>query len=226
MNAVGYVRVSTEEQARDGASLEAQEAKVRAWAALHDCAAVQIFRDEGLSGKRADNRPGLAAALDAAARSGAALVVYSLSRLSRSVRDTLDIADRLRKRGADLVSLTENLDTTTAAGRMVFNLLSVLNEFEREQIGERTRDALRHLRAQGFKTGGDVPYGFRPAAGGRLVEDPAEQRAIARIRELRAKGYTFAEIGAELEGEGYRTRRGRTHWHPQTVKRIIERAAA
>jgi DNA invertase Pin-like site-specific DNA recombinase len=109
---------------------------------------------------------------------------------------------------------------------MVFNMLSVLNQFEREQVGERTRDVLRHRRAQGFKTGGDIPYGFRLAAGGRLVEAPAEQKALRRIRELRGKGYTFAEIGAELEREGYRTRRGLLHWHPQTVKRIVERAAA
>lgn len=225
MNAIGYVRVSTEEQAREGVSLDAQEAKVRAWAALNDCPAPAMFRDEGLSGKRADNRPGLQAALDAA-RDGAALVVYSLSRLSRSTRDTLALADRLTKQGGQLVSLTERIDTTTAAGRMVLTVLAAMYQLEREQIGERTRDALRHMRAQGRKTGGDVPYGFRLAAGGRLVEDAAEQKALRHMRELRAKGYTLRDIAAELEREGYRTRRGLVHWQARSVQRILERAAA
>lgn len=224
MKAIGYVRVSTEDQAREGISLEAQEAKLRAWAALNECEAVTIYRDEGLSGKRAGNRPGLQAALSATGPD-TALVVYSLSRLSRSIRDTLDITDTLSGRGADLVSLSEKIDTTSAAGRMVFNMLAVLNQFEREQIGERTREALRHIRSQGRKTGGDVPYGYR-VKDGRLIEHAAEQKAIRLIRELRGKGHSLRAIAAELEREGYRTKTGKAHWHPQSVKQILERAAA
>lgn len=224
MKTIGYVRVSTEDQAREGVSLDAQEAKLRAWAALNDCPAPDIFRDEGLSGKRADNRPGLQAALDAT-KNGAALVVYSLSRLSRSTRDTLALADRLTKQGGQLVSLTEKIDTTTAAGRMVLTVLAAMYQLEREQTGERTRDALRHIRAQGRKTGGDVPYGYQ-ARDGRLTEHPAEQKAIRLIRKLRGKGHSFRAIAAELEREGYRTKTGKAHWHPQSVKQVLERAAA
>ena len=225
MKAIGYIRVSTEEQAREGISLDAQEAKIKAWAAFNECEAVTIYRDEGISGKKAANRPGLQSALQAAGKD-CALVVLSLSRLSRSLPDMFTITERLDKSGADLVSLTEKIDTTTAAGRMIFNMLTVLNQFEREQIAERTRDALRHKRAQGFKTGGDVPFGFRLMRGGRLEEHPAEQKALRHMKELRAKGYTLRAIAAELEREGYRTRRGLTHWQAQGVKRIIERAAA
>jgi len=77
-------------------------------------------------------------------------VVYSLSRLSRSTKDTLQIAEKLDKAGADLVSLSEQIDTTSASGKMVFRLMAVLNEFERDQISERTSAALQHKKAKGL----------------------------------------------------------------------------
>src|SRR5689334_15854067 len=99
MKAIGYVRVSTEEQANEGVSLEAQQARIAAWCLANDFELVELFIDAGLSGKRADNRPALHTAIDAACRSKAVLVVYSLSRLARSTRDTLAIAERLDKAG-------------------------------------------------------------------------------------------------------------------------------
>ena len=164
MKAIGYIRVSTQGQVEDGVSLDAQEAKVRSWADLNNAAEVVIFRDEGISGKRSDNRPGLQSALDACGK-GDALIVYSLSRLSRSTKDTLSLSEILQKKDADLVSLSEKIDTTSASGKMVFRLLAVLNEFERDQISDRTRFALAHKRDKGEKTGGDVPFGYRVRAG-------------------------------------------------------------
>ena len=224
MKAIIYTRVSTTGQAEEGVSMDAQEAKGRAWAELNCAESVTVFRDAGLSGKRADNRPGLQEALNAVVK-GDALIVYSLSRLARSTKDTITIAEALDKRGADLVSLSEKIDTTTAAGKMVFRMLAVLSEFERDQVSERTRFALAHLRASGEKTGGDVPYGYR-LEDGRLVPDASEQKAITMIRKLHGKGYTLRGIARELEARGYRTKTGRTHWHPQSVKQILEREAA
>jgi len=201
-------------------SLDAQEAKVRAWAALNDAEAV-IFRDEGISGKRADNRPGLQAALDAVGK-GDALVVYSLSRLSRSTKDTLGIAELLAKREADLVSLSEKIDTTSAAGKMVFRILAVLSEFERDQISDRTRFALAHKRANGEKTGGDVPFGFR-ARNGKLSLHTEEQKAIRLVLGLKAEGMTLRAICRALEAAGVARKRGSRAWHPQTVLDILNR---
>ena len=90
--AIGYVRVSTEQQASEGVSLEAQAARIRAYAALNELDLAAIYTDAGLSGKRSDNRPQLQAALDHATRIGGVLVVYSLSRLARSTRDTLALS--------------------------------------------------------------------------------------------------------------------------------------
>jgi DNA invertase Pin-like site-specific DNA recombinase len=222
MKAIGYVRVSTQDQVEGGVSLDAQEAKIRAWADLNGAADVVIFRDEGLSGKRSDNRPGLQAALDAVGK-GDALVCYSLSRLSRSTRDTLAIADALTKKDADLVSLSEKIDTTTAAGKMVFRLLAVLSEFERDQVSERTRFALAHKKANGEKTGGDVPFGYR-ARQGKLYPHREEQEAVRLILDLRADGLSLRKIGDRLTAAGIRRKGGSTDWHPQAVLSIIERA--
>ena len=220
MKAIGYIRVSTQGQAEDGVSLDAQEAKVRAWAELNG-AEVVIFRDEGISGKRADNRPGLVAALDTVGK-GDALVVYSLSRLSRSTRDTLALSDLLTKKEADLVSLSEKIDTTSAAGKMVFRLLAVLSEFERDQISDRTRFALAHKRACNEKTGGDVPFGYH-ARKGKLYKDAAEQKAVRMVLDLHGKGESLRDIGRALEAAGIARKNGKRTWHPQSICRIIER---
>ena len=224
MNTIGYVRVSTDGQAQDGVSLEAQEVKLRAWADLNSAESVTIYRDAGLSGRRADNRPGLQEALNAVGK-GDVLIVYSLSRLARSTKDTIAISELLAKKEADLVSLSEKIDTTTAAGKMVFRMLAVLSEFERDQVSERTRFALAHKRASGEKTGGDVPYGYR-LENGHLVKDAGEQKAITLIRMLHKAGNSLRQIAQKLEARGYRTKTGRTHWHPQSVKQILERQAA
>ena len=108
---------------------------------------------------------------------------------------------------------------------MVFHMLAVLSEFERDQVSERTRFALQHKRACGEKTGGDVPYGYQ-LEGARLVADAPEQRAITLISELRLAGHSLRQIARELEARGYKTKSGLTRWHPQIVKQILERKAA
>jgi len=221
--AIGYLRVSTAGQRDDGVSLDAQESKIRAWADLNGYELAHLFTDAGISGKRADNRQGLQDALKATEK-GDALVVYSLTRLARSTRDTLDIAELLEKRAVDLVSLCEKIDTTTAAGKMVFRMLAVLGEFERDQVTERTRAALQYKRAKGEKTGGDVPFGFDVTEDGHLTENPAEQKALSLILDLRAKGHTLRAICRELEAGGYGTKTGKATWHPQSVSQILKRA--
>jgi DNA invertase Pin-like site-specific DNA recombinase len=183
--AIGYVRVSTEGQAVAGVSLEAQRAKIAAWCELNGLTLSAVYSDAGLSGKRADNRPELQRALDHACKVKGALVVYSLSRLARSTKDTITIGERLDKAGADLVSLSEKIDTTSAAGRMIFRMLAVLSEFERDCISERTSLALQHKRSKGERVG-TVPYGYCVGSDGvQLVPHSGEQETIQRMRTLR-----------------------------------------
>jgi site-specific DNA recombinase len=217
--AIGYIRVSTEGQVVDGVSLDAQRAKIEAWCLLNDYTLSAVHVDAGISGKSADNRPGLQAAL-VACRKGSALVVYSLSRLARSTKDTLEISERLAKAGADLVSLSEKIDTTSAAGKMVFRMLAVLAEFERDQISERTSTAMQYKKAKGERVGA-IPYGYDLAADGiNLLPNPNEQDVITQAKELHVGGMSLRKIAAELDRRDLYARNGQTFQATQ-IQRMV-----
>jgi site-specific DNA recombinase len=221
--AVGYCRVSTAGQVSEGVSLEAQQARIAAWAQANGYQLQGVHVDAGLSGGKANNRPALQAALDDVCREHGALVVYSLSRLARSVKDTLSMADRLDAAGADLVSLSESIDTTSAAGKMVFRMLAVLSEFERDLVVERVTMALAHKRSQGERVG-EVPFGYRVGADGTHLEaDEAEQTILGTLRDLRASGLSVRAIAEDLNRRGIRARDGR--WHHNSVWRVLRREA-
>ncbi len=231
MQAIGYVRVSSERQVRDGVSLDAQKARIEAWALENGAELLNVHVDAGLSGAKAHNRPSLQTALDEACRSKAALVVYSLSRLARSTKDAIGISERLNQAGADLVSLSERIDTTSAAGKMVFRMLAVLAEFERDLISERTSAAMQHKKARNEYTGGVVRYGWRTDPSGvTLVPDDEEQGVIRYARRLKTTGLSLREIGTRLEAKGMFPRSG-GRWHAKTVRDLLaapiaERTAA
>jgi DNA invertase Pin-like site-specific DNA recombinase len=220
--AIGYIRVSTQDQAAEGVSLEAQRTKIAAWCAVNDYELVAVFEDAGISGASMDRREGLQAAM-AATGKGMALVAYSISRLARSTRDMLEIADRLERRKADLVSLTEKIDTTSAAGRMLFRMLAVLSEFERDVIAERTRTALSHKKAQG-EVYAPVPFGFE-AIEGRLRVVKEEARIVAEVIRLREAGATLAGIADTLNERGIEGKRG-GRWYASTVRYLLQRQPA
>ena len=219
--AIGYIRVSTQNQADEGVSLEAQRAKIEAWCTLNDAELIAVHEDAGVSGASMTGRDGLHAALKATTK-GMALVCYSISRIARSTRDMLEIAERLDAKGADLVSVTERIDTTTAAGRMVFKMLAVLADFERDQIGERTKMALAHKRSIG-EVYAATPFGF-DAIDGRLVEVKKEALIVAEILRMRDAGSSLAEIADGLNARGVEGKRG-GRWHPSTVRYLINRQA-
>ncbi len=214
---IGYVRVSTTGQAQEGVSLDDQASRITAWAEFHGRPIKMIFIDAGMSGGRADNRPELQKALSACGR-GDVMVVYSLSRLARSTTDTLAIARRLERQGSDLASLTEQLETTTASGKMLFRILAVLGEFERDIISERTSAAMRHLKALGRFTGGFRPIGFVVGEGGVLVPREEEQVIMSRARELRLKGLSLRCVAHQLSVEGYVLSTS-TKFHAEQIRR-------
>jgi site-specific DNA recombinase len=211
--AVAYIRVSTDKQAEHGVSLEAQRAKLEAYAALFELDLVAVEVDAGLSASSLD-RPGLQSAL-AMLRTGKAdaLLVVKLDRLTRSVRDLGELLDGYFGAGkaASLLSVGDQIDTRTAAGRMVLNLLTTVAQWEREATGERTAAAMAHKAASGEYTGGEVPYGFRLDADGvRLVEHQGEQAVVVVASELRAAGLSLRGVAAELDRRGFTARNGRT----------------
>jgi site-specific DNA recombinase len=221
MKAIGYVRVSTDRQAERGVSLEAQTEKIRAMALVHDAELLDIIVDGGESAKSL-NRPGMQRLL-ALVDSGEVktVIVAKLDRLTRSVRDLCELLERFERRGVALVSVAESLDTGSAAGRLVLNIMTAVSQWEREAIGERTRDALGHKRNQRERVG-NIAFGYRLAPDGLHVEpDDAEQAAIGTIRKLRASGRTLRQIAADLNEQGRRTRRG-SHWRLESVARVVQ----
>lgn len=147
MKVVGYIRVSTDEQAESGYSLAAQERAIRAYCETYGLELLGIESDEGLSAKNL-KRPGVHRALD----HGVGLVVWRLDRLTRSLRDLSVLLEGPFSTRA-LHSVQERLDTTTATGRLVVNMLGSVAQWEREVISERTKAGMAEARRQGVRLG-------------------------------------------------------------------------
>ena len=149
------------------------------------------------------------------------VIVAKLDRLTRSVKDLCELLERFERRGVALVSVAESLDTGSAAGRLVLNIMTAVSQWEREAIGERTRDAMSHKRSNGERVG-NIQFGYRLCADGKHVEpDPAEQSVLAEIRRLRQSGHTMRGIAAALNHRALRTRRG-SAWRLEHVARIVK----
>ena len=219
--AIGYIRVSSEEQTESGLSIEAQEAKIRAYCTLHDLELDRILRDD----QSAKNlkRPAIQELLGLvrARKAGAVLVVGKLDRLTRSVRDLCELIDTFARAKLELASVAEQLNTATAAGRMVVHMLGVIAQWERETIGERTSDAMAVKRARGERVSRHPPYGWRHE-GTALVSDSQEQKGITLAVELRRRGASYGEIAERLNFFGYR-RHGR-QLSRQCISNVLRRS--
>jgi len=221
MKAIGYVRVSTDKQADRGVSLEAQVEKIKAMAVVHDVELLDVIVDAGESAKDLD-RPGMIRILElVGSRAVKMVIVAKLDRLTRSVRDLAILLERFDKRGVFLVSVAESLDTGSAAGRLVLNIMTAVSQWEREAIGERTRDAMRHKKSK-LEYIGNAPYGFRLATDGKHVEpEPGEQATLERIQRLRKGGTSLRKIAQELNDDGVLTRQG-SPWRHEYVVRLLK----
>jgi DNA invertase Pin-like site-specific DNA recombinase len=205
--AVAYTRVSTTEQADSGLGLSAQRAAIEAEVDRRAWSLTTVYTDAGASGRSLANRPALADALDVLRRGEAqTLVVAKLDRLSRSLLDFAGLMQRAQREGWALVALDLGVDTTTPTGRLVASVMASVAEWERETIGQRTKDALAAKRAQGVRLG-------RP----RSLDDGT----ATRIRELRENGLTYQRIADSLTEEGVPTARGGSRWYPSTVSQAL-----
>jgi DNA invertase Pin-like site-specific DNA recombinase len=206
LRVVGYIRVSTSEQADSGAGLESQRHAIEGEAERRGWDLVRVYEDAGASGKSMAGRKGLLEALEAVENGMAdGLVVAKLDRLSRSLLDFAALMERARKHGWSLVALDLGVDTSSPSGEMMASVLATFAQFERRLIGQRTKDALAVKRAAGVKLG-------RPRE--------VSREAVARIRELHRDGHHVAEIARVLNREGVPTPRG-GRWHSPGIKRAL-----
>jgi site-specific DNA recombinase len=218
MKAALYVRVSTEDQASNGVSMAAQEERLKAYCTARDWHVHKVYVDDGASAKTLD-RPALTRLMeDARARKFEAVCIYKLDRLTRSVRDLGTLLEFFDKRDLGLVSLSESFDATTAAGRLMMNLLGSVSQWEREIIGERTSAALKYKRNH-LKVYGEVPFGFK-RIGDRLEPLERELGGVRRIYGLRRDGLTLRAIADTLNRDRIRTKKGK-RWAAEQVRYIL-----
>ena len=204
--AVGYIRVSTDEQADSGLGLEAQRAAIEGEVGRRRWELVEVFTDTA-SGRSLSRRPGLEAALAMLEGGGAtALVVSKLDRLSRSTKDFATLMERAQRRGWAPVVLDLGVDTTTPVGELVASVMVSVAQWERRAIGQRTKDALAAKRASGAKLG-------------RPRQLPATVRK--RIIRMRKNGQTLRGIAEVLNAQGVATAQGGASWHASTVQKVL-----
>jgi DNA invertase Pin-like site-specific DNA recombinase len=223
---VAYVRVSTDDQAASGLGMEAQIRKIEAAAVVQDLNIVETIIDDGQSGKTL-NRPGVARLLEMAGRGEIdGVIIMKLDRLTRSVADLGRLLDRFTKQGIRLISCSESIDTESAGGRLVMNVLGSVAQWEREVIAERTSDALQAKRARGERFSRHAPHGY-DYRGGKLVKSDREQKIAAAIQKIVADDATLSsrEIARRVTGAGHRNRNGNAISH-KTVSSIRTRIAA
>lgn len=213
----GYTRVSTEEQARGGVSLEMQAERIRAYCDSQGWTLARVFEDAGHSGTSL-RRPALQELLSKLDGIDAVLV-YRVDRLSRKQRHVLVLLEEsLEPRGVGFKSVTEPFDTTTPMGKAFLGMLAVFSQLERDTITARIRDALRHKQAQGEHVGA-APFGYARNGHG-LKPIPEELAVVGEMQRRRAGGATLREIAAWLVEHKVPTRRG-GRWAPGNVRYVL-----
>jgi site-specific DNA recombinase len=234
---IGYVRCSTREQAVEGLSIQAQRHRLDLYARTFGHELVAIEDDSGTSGTVDPlRREGLARALAMLAKGEAdGLLFAKLDRVGRSVKHVLALADTARRQSWHLMSVGENLDTSSASGKLIFTMLCALAEMEAAQVAERTRVGMEQVCREGRVRSRIVPFGYRvkgalsstavKAGGrGRLVEHPDEQRLLRRITRL-ADEHGARYIARYLNERGQCNPRTGRAWNRSTLAAIIRTAA-
>jgi DNA invertase Pin-like site-specific DNA recombinase len=227
MKVIGYARLSPRPE--EGFGIDVQINKMKAYCDLYDLDLVLIKAEPGLVSGKSLNRPALQEALELL-RKGVAqgVLVAKLDRLSRNVVDMGHLITTYFERDYSLFCVAEQVNTKTAAGRMVLNILTVIAQWERETISERTSEAMQYLISQGVQVG-------RPGFGYEYTDDldeqgrkvvqviPEEMETLERMVYLRKLGHTFKEVAMILEGEGRNTKRG-GRWYAGTVQKVLSRS--
>ncbi len=198
ITAIGYVRVSTDEQAKEGISLDAQEDRIRALARAKGWALKDIIRDAGYSGKSL-SRPGTKKLIQLCQeKQTSTVVVYKVDRLTRKQKDLWYLLEEVfEKYRVGFISVTESFDTTTAAGKAFLGMLGVFAQLERDLVSERTREALNHKKAKDEWIG-RRPTGFRISESGKLELDAMAMKMISKAKRLRRSGASFLSISTSL----------------------------
>jgi len=219
MKAIGYVRVSTQEQAREGISLEVQEDKIKKYTELHNLSLIEVIKDEGKSGKDL-NREGMQKAIFLCQEERINhLVVYKMDRLTRRTLDLLTLVEEVFKPNKiQFHSITERIDTSTAQGKFFLTIIGAMAQMERDLIAERTKEALQYKKSK-FEAYSPTPFGFN-REDGRIAPNQKELKVVKLMKNLKRKGLSYQAIIDKLNKKDIPTKNGKS-WSKSTIWGIL-----
>jgi len=217
---LGYCRVSTQEQVKEGISLEVQEEKIKQYAKLNNLNLVKVIIDEGKSGKDL-NREGIQEVLALCQEKEIDhIIVYKLDRLTRRTFDLLYLVEEVFKpANIKFHSITEKIDTSTAQGNFFLTIIGAMAQMERDLISERTKEVINYKISKGENVG-SPPLGYL-AKDKKLQKNENEFEIVRYIRKLKRQKFSLGKIAKRLNQENIPTKRGGS-WYSGTIKYILE----
>jgi len=225
LNTAIYVRVSTEEQAKEGYSIRAQIDKLKSYIQIKDWDFYKVYADEGISGKNITDRPAINELIaDIKAGHVNNVLVYKIDRLTRSTRDLIDLTDIFKENGCTFNSLMESIDTQTASGRMFLKIIGIFAEFERENLVERLTLAFEKKVKEGYSLGNfTTSYGYNRIIGEKIqVVNPIEAEIVKEVFAMYVEGnMTFNAISRNLNLRNIKPKLGET-WNHNSINNLLK----
>jgi len=207
MKVLGYIRVSTKLQSEKGNSLKLQSSKIKDYCRLNDFNLIEIYEDRGISGMSIDKRDGYKEMVEYLTNNKIdGVVVWSLSRLGRKMKDVVEFMDTLKQNNINFFSIKENLSNNDKVGSLIMNILGSINEFEVEVIRERIKDVKRNKKENG-EVYGRLKYGWNNE-NGKLIKNTYEFSIIKRVKNLRSRGYSWRKIANRLNDDNIQSKDG------------------
>ena len=214
-----YTRVSTEDQAKEGFSLDAQLDKLRSYCKARDWKIFSEYVDDGYSGRNT-RRPAYKKLLDDIDKWDMLLVI-KMDRIHRNSKNFMLMMEELKKENKEFVSMTESLDTSTAMGRFVMDIIQRIAQLESEQIGERVYDGMaQKARTNGGALGFNIPYGYN-YVNNELVVNKKEATVVKDIFSLYLDGLSMKKIADYLNRQNIPTKQ-KKKWRSQTISKILK----
>ena len=202
---LGYVRVSSESQKKKNNSIPLQKKKISEYCKLNDFELIETYEDDGISGMSIDKRDGYKKMIEYMKGNDIdGVVVWSLSRLGRRMKDVVEFMDYLKTNDIGFFSIKENLTNDDKVGSLIMNILSSINEFEVEVIRERIKDVKRNKKEKG-EVYGRMMYGY-DNIDGKMVENKFERNIIKRVKNFRSRGWSWRNISNRLNEEGVKSK--------------------
>lgn len=216
---IGYVRVSSYVQMKKGNSIDLQMSKISDYCKLNDLCLLDVYKDDGISGMSIGKRNGYKEMVKYIKENKLkGIIVYSLSRLGRRLKDVIEFMDILKENNIEFVSVKENINNNDKIGSLIMNILGSINEFEVEVLRERVKDMKRNKK-DNMEVYGRLGYGY-DKNGKKLIINEKEKNIVKRVKNLRSRGYSWRKISNRLNEDGIKSKEGKL-WYDGSLYNMM-----